>query len=62
MLGLRMRNSMKVLVLEHVSTYIELIEFAKNEEVGRTRGGPNKRIPEEGRIVAVSHLSLFNVP
>ena len=30
--------------------YLKLIHFAKNEETGRTRGAPNKSVPNEDKI------------
>ena len=46
----RMRIPLCISVFEYFSTCPKLIHFAKNEETGRTRGAPKKRVPEEGEI------------
>ena len=40
----------KVRFLSMFSTHLKLIHFAKNEETGRTRGAPKKRVSEEAKI------------
>ena len=47
-LGPRMGDVMLALKIDGSSKNFFLIQFAKNEETGRTRRAPKKRVPEEG--------------
>ena len=39
-----------------------MIHFAKNEETGRTRGAPKKRVAQASELAVVPCLCLFDLP